>query len=736
MPNVSLDEVINYFVNDSQYNNLNNTNNVILNDIIRKNFAFWLNMNSLLEFGEKYENLSNIEQKHATRCEYLQELDHFSEIMDLSMLTKHLSIILQNFENNNEKEANENYFYLQKSHLKNYLYYQSQKNSNDGLNNFKKISGRQKFANLGLERMSIEAKAKRMDMKFPLYDKNVASDYYCKYYPIGESQKVEAQYKVKDSCSMGIIRTNYPYIALLLTQNSSDTTIKTDLSELLKICEGFILRYGLEIGLTMFDGYIFEKNLSFHKLSLIAVQIFKPDDNTQVLQIKYVSVGGGVILVSTDSNFHKLVNVTEEKSKQEFLGQTASTHNRGILPINSKFSVSIILTPITYCQPFNDIKPDILYEKINKNHHSLMGWIVSSFHKKYSIPTSKKNLIKFNLKSKNIKTMQVPNWNIKTIRKIDNFKVVTNSLINYLDVYSNLEVNILCAHLHADRATDIHQNISIEITKAIQEELKDISKILFRVQPMIDNLHVKDVFDYRAYLTLLKENGLKPDVILTEDSMLLERVGYSILEQFLYKKNDLTNYKFIYEKNRSINVLFNDSTIVQLIDNIALGGRLACISFDLAQVYYRQNPELFEKLFREEILEHFSNSILARWYKENKQEIGYHQIMFNKIYSNDNIKKRQDLLKNVFQEICIPISDIKNNPIITKYHSAIQNYVINREKEKNKKVISLYILEGSYDAQFDRYSRVHQAASINDIHTYRITFSSDRNIINFMSVKS
>ena len=56
------------------------------------------------------------------------------------------------------------------------------------------------------------------------------------------------------------------------------------------------------------------------------------------------------------------------------------------------------------------------------------------------------------------------------------------------------------------------------------------------------------------------------------------------------------------------------------------------------------------------------------------------------------------------------------------YIDVLREELALREKTHYKKVISLYILEGSYDAQFDRYSKVHKAFALPGIDTYRLTF--------------
>lgn len=687
---------------------------------------FWLNISALLEYGFLYNHLSPTEQQQSERFEYIQELDHFSEIMDLSLLTKHLL-----HELHSQSENEKNLFMEQYRELFNkYLGLDASLTSND--DTFKPIAGRSKHINLGLERMLGEAAAKRKNCHYQLYTaKHNLGEFSEKYYPIRSSALIEAKYKILDPASIGEVRSNYPYFSLLLTSNSSEPLSQSQLKELSIICSSFILRFGLETGLAMFDGYIFDNHYTKYYLSLLICQAFKANAQTPV-QIKLMSVGCGAILIYQNKKIeHITVRGTEELNS--YLGHTGSRHQREIITIENNLPIKIIIAPYSYGLALQAISSVDVVQLANQNADNPLAWLMTTFIKPFAISTAARNILLSHIKPNELEIINRPQWTPQEIKQIPEFISLTQKYKDYLQHYQSLEINILYAHLHADRIVDIHQEISIEIARTLKDELLD-KNIVFTLHPLIDNLHVRDVFDYKKYNDLLLDKRLEPDVILTENSLLIDRIGQGILDYFV-SQNSEDKYKILWEGNRAVNVLFPDNTIVQLIDHMDKEGRLSCVTFDLAQIYYRQAPDLFEQIFHEDILLNYPESILGKWFRlyPNKN---YHQIMYEQVYTNTDIKKRNMLFQTINQEIRPDINSIDCTKSMGHYIDKLKAELIEREKTCAKKVISLYILEGSYDAQFDRYAKVHAAFALPNIDTYRITFTSEELGFNIMCIKS
>ncbi|WP_133130246.1 hypothetical protein [Legionella yabuuchiae] len=687
---------------------------------------FWLNISSLLEYGFLYNDLSPTEQQQTERFEYLQELDHFSEIMDLSLLTKHLLHEFHSLSVTEKKQFMEQY----KTLFNKYLGLDTALTSNE--DTYKPIAGRSKHINLGLERMLGEASAKRKNCHYQLYTaKHNLGEFSVKYYPIRSSALAEAKYKVLDPASIGEVRTNYPYISLLLTSNSPEALSQAKLKELSGICSSLIMRYGLEMGLAMFDGYIFDNHYTKYYLSLVIGQIFKENEYSPI-QLKLMSIGCGAILIYQNKKIeHISVSGTEELNS--YLGHTGSRHKREIITLDNNLPIKIVLAPYSYGLALQTISPSDAVHLANQNAHNPLAWLMTTFIKPFTIPITARNILLSNIKPNELEIIERPKWISEQIKQIPEFNFLTQRCKDYLQYYQTLEVNILYAHLHADRIVDIHQEISIDVARTLKNEALE-SNIGFTLQPLIDNLHVRDVFDYKKYNDLLVQKELEPDVILTEDSLLIDRIGQGILDCFV-SQNAQDNYQIVYEGNRALNVLFPDNTIVQLIDHMDKEGRLSCVTFDLAQIYYRQAPELFEQLFREDILLNYSESILARWFQQFPDK-NYHQIIYDQVYTNSDIQQRNKLFQTIKQEVRPDIHNISCTKFMRHYIDKLKVELIERERSCAKKVISLYILEGSYDAQFDRYAKVHAAFALPDIDTYRITFTSEELGFNVMCIKS
>ena len=687
---------------------------------------FWLNISALLEYGFLYNDLSPAERQQSERFEYIQELDHFSEIMDLSLLTKHLLHEFHSLTETEKKQFMEQY----KELINKYLGLDTALTSNEV--GYKPIAGRHKHINLGLERMLGEAAAKRKNCHYQLYTaKHSLGEFSEKYYPIKSSALAEAKYKVLDPASIGEVRSNYPYLSLLLTSNSPEPLPQAQLKELSRICSSLILSYGLETGLAMFDGYIFDNHYTKYYLSLMISQTFKANEYTPI-QIKLMSVGSGAILIYQDKKIeHIAIRGTEELNS--YLGHTGSRHLREIITIDTNLPVKIIIAPYSYGLALQTISPVDAVQLANQNATNPLAWLMTTFIKPFAIPTAARNILLAHIKPNELEIVERPQWTAQEIKQIPEFISLSRQCKNYLQHYQTLEVNVLYAHLHADRIVDIHQEISIDVARTLKAETLE-KNIVFTLHPLIDNLHVRDVFDYKKYNDLLLEKRLEPDVILTEDSLLIDRIGQGILDCFV-SQNAEDKYQIVYEGNRALNVLFPDNTIVQLIDHMDKEGRLSCVTFDLAQIYYRQAPDLFEQLFREDILLNYPESILARWFQYYPDK-NYHQIMYEQVYTNTDIKQRNKLFQAINKEIRPDIHSIDSTKSMRHYIDKLKTELVEREKTYAKKVISLYILEGSYDAQFDRYAKVHAAFALPGIDTYRITFSSEELGFNVMCIKS
>ncbi len=636
--------------------------------------------------------------------------------MDLSLLTKHLS-----------KEFDDIDKEILKTNQEVFLKYLNPNSDNKKI--YKPIAGRSKYVNLGLERMLGEAAAKRRNCQFIHYQG--AGEYSKNYYPIQSSSQIEAQFKVLDTASVGSIRTNYPYIALLLTSNSTAALAQDEIKKLSNICINLILQYGLEIGLAMFDGYIFDIKYQQYLLSLQMIQVFKPTDESSV-QIKLISIGSGAIFIYQDQKIQH-IEISGDEEKDSIVGSSGAHYKRKIVMVDREAKTKIVLAPYSYGLALQNIPSTQLLHNADQNAHNLLAWIMSLPSKNFKIPKNTRNLLSFIINPASMETVSRPKWNNDEIKEIPEFKSLQNTFKEYLKKYQSLEINVLYAHLHADRFVDVHQEISTKVALNFKNELES-DDISFTLQPLIDNLHVRDTFDYKKYNDMLLEKNLAPDVILTEDSLLIDRIGQGILYYITQQETD-SNYKVIFEGNRAINLLYSDNTVVQLIDHMDKDGRLACITFDLAQIYYRQNPSLFEKLFKEEILSKFPGTILERLYVKYPDK-SYHQIMYEEVYTHPDVKHRNELLQKIYKEIRTNVNSIEDTKQMVHYVKAIEEEIKNQEETKSKKVISMYILEGSYDGQFDRYSKVHQTFAVPGIDTYRVSFVSERLQFNVMSIKS
>lgn len=527
--------------------------------------------------------------------------------------------------------------------------------------------------------------------------------------------------------SVGLTRLHYPHIYAVLTCNNPDTELKQeDLTNLIRIYESFVLQYGIEMGTAMFDGYIYENKYSTSNLSLVGVQAFKPEyglDN----QIKIVSVGSNAVVVHQKDTNPELY-IQGHQSEGNFLGHTGSTHDRRIVAIDEKKPTDIIIAPAKYGTILEKLDEKSVIKKINDTNNriaTLMGYGASG-----KVPKGQKSLMHTLINPANLELVQRPKWNEGFIYAQDIFTQTRDTIRNSLSGFGSLEVNILSGHLHSDRRLSTHQYIAVNMARLLRDSFSKDDRVHFRNMPLVDNLHVRDIFDYPAYIELFENIEFPVEVVLTEDSALMERIGYDILRIAI--KSDKQGYDLVYDGDKSMTMKFQDGTLIQLASHIDKGGVLACVPFDLAQVYYRHAPGLLEKIFREDILANHPDSELASLLRENSNKT-YHQIMFDEVYSNPDIKGRNQRRAKIFDEVRVPFSEIRLDGK-TPYLDALKNEIADRHIQRDKKAIALYILEGSYDAQFDRFQRLFKAVGINGIETYRLTFNPENANMQLMSV--
>ncbi len=693
----------------------------------KEGLEFWLNISALLEYGCTYDKLTDDEREQCRRFEYLQELDHFSEIMDLSLLTKHLSRAFNRLSDIQKKS------FIQENDILFNKYLGLMHNLTNAEEFYKPIAGRSKYMNLGLERMLGEAAAKRRNCGYTLYENqhNRLGSYANHYYPIKSAENVEAQYKVLDTASIGLIRTNYPYLTLLLTSNAPQALPQDDLKKLTTIGSSLILRYGMELGIAMFDGYVFDNSYAQYCLSLVANQLFKPDVHSAT-QLKTMSIGPCAILAYQSQKLQYL-RIRGNEELDSYLGHLGTKQQREITTLECNDSIKVISVPAAYGLAMQTIAREELRATANEHAENPLAWLMTRFIKPFKIPKAARNILLYRVKPTELDVVKPPTWAQHEIKQLPEFTDLIKQYRNYLQDYKSLEINILYAHLHADRLIDIHQTISIHVGRALKDELAS-KQTAFKLQPLIDNLHVRDVFDYKLYNEFLAEQGLAADVILTEDSLLLDRIGQGILD-YINDKESSHDYRIIFEGNRAMNALFADGTVVQLLDHMDKEGRLSCVTFDMAQVYYRQAPDLFEAIFREDILANYPDSTLGQWFLQYPLK-SYHQIMYDRIYTNSDVTYRNRLFRQITAEIRPDLTDIKQARQKRHYVDVLHRELQVRLSSRTKKVVSLYILEGSYDAQFDRYAKIHNAFALPGIDTYRITFSSQELAFNTMCIKS
>lgn len=726
----SLNHYIENYPNTQQLPNLAEITDCLAFDTLdnytnTQGINYWLNISALLEYGCLYKHLSDMEIEQCQRFEYLQELDHFSEIMDLSLLTKHLTQEFHSLSDLEKEIFIEKYSEL----FKKYLGLSQAIIKDEAL--YKPIAGRNKYINLGLERMLGEAAAKRRNCHYASYPNDNLGEFAINFYPIKAGAKVEAQYKILESANVGLTRTKYPYLSLLLTSNAPIPPGQDKLKELSVICSNMILQYGLEIGIAMFDGYVFDSGHSIHQLSILVSQVFKASDDVTP-QVKIISVGPCASLVYQNKQAQHII-IRGEEEKGNHLGKTGSKQQRQIMTLADNSSIKIVLAPSPYAPALQSVPFETLKQNATENVKNPLAWLMVAFVKPFKIPTNCRNLLLSHIKPNELEIVKTPKWTQQEIKQIPEFSVLAQQYRNYLQEFDTLEINVLYAHLHADRLVDIHQKISIDIALAFKEELSS-NNISFTLQPLIDNLHVRDVFDYKQYCALLQEKNLGPDIILTEDSLLIDRIGQGIIDCFV-NQDPRDKYQIVYEGKRAINALFSDGTVVQLIDHMDKEGRLSCVTFDLAQIYYRQAPELFEKLFREDILTNYPDSTLGKWFMEHTTK-NYHEIMYDMVYTNPDIQYRNKLFQQITQEIRPNLNKVESAKKMRHYVDALRDTLNQRNHCRNHKVISMYILEGSYDAQFDRYAKVHEAFALPSIDTYRVTFVSGMLELHAMCIKS
>lgn len=158
----------------------------------------------------------------------------------------------------------------------------------------------------------------------------------------------------------------------------------------------------------------------------------------------------------------------------------------------------------------------------------------------------------------------------------------------YLNKKSITAVNIEAGHIHADTTASRRQLKGMEIGAKVAAGMEQNGISVVR-STMIDEDHVPNVLDHKAYLNLMKQQGYELDEVVYESSPVIREIAVSTISTLVRKYPE----NFQREGNALMFKIPDTDLYVEMVkDTTVEPFELGCVIFDTGLTLYKVYPEL------------------------------------------------------------------------------------------------------------------------------------------------
>ena len=465
-------------------------------------------------------------------------------------------------------------------------------------------------------------------------------------------------------------RRNSPYIGAVCSASTPELA-----KNLIDIFRRLITQHPLEITIGMMEEWLMEGEPDL-AASISAFQIHNDGED---IWVKAVGIGGGRVIIRGPND--------------EYIEETCFNK------IGQKYG-ALEIGRIDFQHPIHQ-----------SLHKVKVGWVAEAIPATASDMTTfkkgnRKEVVRMRITHK-IQPVELFEWTL------DYVQGKLYPLVSAIQEINPQNVRVQFGHVHSDRDAGPEQETSGFMAREFAKMLGEIGLDIDLVEGMIDNYHTTDrinVSDYKKDLeTFYGQKGVK---VSFEASLLCRRLGDELIIRLM--RSHPGQIQFI-GSNCYLNV--TSDIKIELYDGIGAGknlpGRQGCVPFEGGFEIRRLNPALANKLFQEIIFRDHPDSLLAKWWHQNP-EMDFEDLCAKYIYG-ERPEKRAAIKAQLDQEIDRPFNEkiIKGD---TDFLDAIL------EQTDVSKQALLHLLEGTYDAQQQKFAAFMALAGVLPMHVFRVSF--------------
>lgn len=269
-----------------------------------------------------------------------------------------------------------------------------------------------------------------------------------------------------------------------------------------------------------------------------------------------------------------------------------------------------------------------------------------------------------------------------------------------------LDLKLQFGHIHSDRPAGKEQLMTAKYSGWLAERLRGEG---FAVEPLtlVDNLHVPDVIDYGKYRESLGKSGLTPERYVLEDALPIGVLAVGVCQKMLASKGLKDRVRKV---GGSVHLELDD-TNVALYEGVSekdgvWRGRVACVPFNWACDYYLHNTQLVDKEFFRYLEKSRPDSELLRLHR-SEPGLSYHELVLKHVYGVSGFSERQARKDEVVDSAVPPFNHPGHD------FTGLVDGVFEASRQSDSKPAALYVIEGFYLAQWDKYKAFKEALSEN-----------------------
>lgn len=158
-------------------------------------------------------------------------------------------------------------------------------------------------------------------------------------------------------------------------------------------------------------------------------------------------------------------------------------------------------------------------------------------------------------------------------------------------------VIIEAGHVHADRQAGPDQELGFRLGQALAEECRARAPHLsITCVTMVDDDHVCNVLDYRAFLETATRTSFSLDELIFESSPLVKSIAGDMV-RVLLQRGMSGRGEVLRRADNLYLLLSGGQEVIELVEGLSGAGRTACILYDAALTFYKRARRPLQRIY-------------------------------------------------------------------------------------------------------------------------------------------